>query len=57
MDKDGFENKAMQTVAQRNIYLQQTEEERKMVIKYIKDNKLDISAIDERVPEAHELRC
>ncbi|HVI39105.1 MAG TPA: TIGR02677 family protein, partial [Anaerovoracaceae bacterium] len=51
VDRDGFENKAMQKLAQRNIYLQQTEEERKMVMKYIKDNRLDISAIDECISE------
>lgn len=52
VDREGFENKAMEKLAQKNIYLQRTEEERRMVLKYIKDNRLDISTIDECIPES-----
>lgn len=52
IDREGFENKAMQKLAQRNLYLQRTEEERRMMMKYIKDDKLDLSAIDECIPES-----
>jgi uncharacterized protein (TIGR02677 family) len=51
IDKSGFENKAMEKLAQRNLYLEQAEADRKMVIKYIKDNKLDISEIRDCISE------
>lgn len=51
VDKTGFENKTMQKLAQKMQYLKQVEDDKKMVMKYIKNNKLDISDIDECISE------
>lgn len=51
IDKNGFENKSMEKLAQRNIYLKQVEEDKKMVMKYIKDNRLDVAAICDCISE------
>lgn len=47
VDKDGFENKSMEKLAQRLAYLEQVDEDKKLVMKYIKENKLEISAIND----------
>lgn len=52
IDKSGFENKEFEKLLQRNRYLEQMEKDKKMVLKYIDKNKLDISAIDDVVPES-----
>ncbi len=52
IDKSGFENKEFEKILQRNAYLEQMDEDKRMVLKYINKNKLDISAIDEVVPES-----
>jgi len=49
IDKSGFDTKTMEKLAQRTMYLKQVERERKMVVKYIQGNQLDISQIKERV--------
>ena len=51
VDKSGFENKSMEKLMQKNQYLAQVEENKNIVTKYIKGNKLDISAIDECISE------
>ncbi len=51
IEKEGFTNKSMEKLAQRNQYLKQIEEERQMVIKYIKDNRLDIEAIEDCITQ------
>lgn len=51
IDKSGFENKAMEKLVQRNQYLKKVEEDKKMVLRYIKGNKLDLSKINEIVTE------
>lgn len=45
IEKEGFANKSLEKLAQRNQYLKQIEEERQLVMKYIKDNRLDIEKI------------
>lgn len=52
IDKSGFENKEFEKLLQRNAYLEQMEKDKRMVLKYIKGNRLDISAIDDVVPES-----
>ena len=47
VDKTGFENKSMEKLMQKNAYLVQVENNKKIVMKYIKNNRLDISDIDE----------
>lgn len=51
IEKEGFANKSMEKLAQRNQYLKQIEEERKMVMKYIKDNRLDIETIEDCITQ------
>ena len=51
VDKEGFENKSMEKLAQRMVYLRQVEEDKKMVMKYIKNNRLEIASIDECISE------
>lgn len=51
VDKKGFENKSMEKLAQRLAYLKQVEEDKKMVMKYIKDNRLEIDKIDDCISE------
>ncbi|MDD2484719.1 MAG: DUF2397 domain-containing protein, partial [Eubacteriales bacterium] len=51
IDKEGFENKSMEKLAQRTMYLQQVEEDKRMVMKYIKDNRLEIAAIEDCISE------
>ncbi len=45
--KSGFVSKALEKAAQRNQYLKKLEEDRRLVTKYIQDNQLDISRIDD----------
>lgn len=47
IEKEGFASKAKEKLAQRNQYLKQREEEYQLVIKYIKDNRLDIERIED----------
>lgn len=49
VDKTGFKNKSMEKVMQRNAYLAQMKDEKEMVLKYIHENRLDISEIKECV--------
>lgn len=49
VDKTGFVNKSMEKLAQRNMYLKKVEEDWKMVLRYIKDNKLEVAKIEETV--------
>lgn len=50
-DRQGFADKTMEKLAQKNRYLRKLDEERNMVMKYIRDGRLDISAIEGVVPE------
>ncbi|MDD6490598.1 MAG: TIGR02677 family protein [Clostridia bacterium] len=50
-DKTGFENKSMEKQMQKNQYLEQVEKNKNMVTKYIRNNRLDISDIDECISE------
>lgn len=47
--KSGFESKVLEKLAQRNQYLKKLEEDRKLVMKYVQDNQLDISKIDDGI--------
>lgn len=49
VDKEGFENKTMEKMIQREAYLKQVEQDRQMVMRYIENNRLDISKIDDCV--------
>lgn len=49
IDRTGFENKSLEKLAQRNSYLKRVEGDQKMVMRYIKENRLDISQIDDIV--------
>ena len=49
IDKTGFENKSMEKLAQRNEYLKKAEQDRKMVLRYIQGNRLELSRIGETV--------
>lgn len=51
VERTGFDNKAMEKLAYRNTYLKQVEEDKKMVMKYVKDNKLELSQITENITE------
>ena len=50
-DKSGFHDRTMEKLIQKNAYLQQMEEERSMILKYIHDGKLEVSEIHEMVDE------
>lgn len=50
VDKTGFESKAMDKAIQRAKYLDKIEAERAMASKYIKNNVLDISQIQDIIP-------
>lgn len=49
-DRQGFQDRTMEKLAQRNQYLNKIQEERHMITKYIRDGKLDISKIEDVVP-------
>lgn len=55
VDKEGFRDKTMEKLEQRSLYLKQVEEERNMVMKYIKDNRLDLSLISDTITESTRL--
>lgn len=50
--KSGFESKALEKLAQRNQYLKRLEEDKQLVTKYIKNQQLDISQIDDCISAA-----
>lgn len=50
LDKSGFENKTMEKLAQRNAYLDKADNDRKMVMRYIRGNTLKLSDINEVLP-------
>lgn len=50
IDKNGFESKAMEKAMQRAEYLEKIELERKMAFKYIHNNVLDVSKIQDVIP-------
>lgn len=50
-DKQGFRDKTMEKLAQRTQYLQKIEREKNLVLRYIRDGKLELGAIDEIVEE------
>jgi len=51
IEKEGFADKSLEKLAQRNQYLKQMEEERQMVMKYIKNNRLDLETIEDCINE------
>ena len=50
-DRQGFADKTMEKLAQKNRYLRKLEDEKAMVMRYICDGKLDVSSIEEVVTE------
>ena len=50
--KSEFESKALEKLAQRNQYLKRLEEDKQLVTKYIKNQQLDISQIDDCISAA-----
>lgn len=52
IEKSGFEDRALEKLARRNEYLRQAEEERRMVMRYRKGNRLEIAGIGETVSES-----
>ncbi len=52
MYKSGFESKNLEKLAQRNQYLKKLEEDKRLVTKYIRDNQLDISQINDCISAA-----
>lgn len=50
-DRQGFADQTMEKLAQKNRYLRKLDEERHMVLQYIRGGKLDISSIEGVVPE------
>ncbi len=51
-DRQGFTDKTMEKLAQKNRYLKKLDEERNLVMKYIRGGKLDIASIEDVVPES-----
>lgn len=51
-DRTGFTDKSLDKLSNRIQYLKQIERERIQMLRYIKDGKLEISRIDETVPES-----
>lgn len=49
VDKSGIKNKTMEKLMQRNSYLKSAEEDRKMVMRYIKGNRLELSQIEDTI--------
>ncbi len=52
VDRSGFETKSMEKLIQRNQYLKQAQEEKRMVMRYKKGSRLALSEIQEVVPQA-----
>ncbi|MCQ4669746.1 TIGR02677 family protein [Lactonifactor longoviformis] len=50
-DRQGFADKSFEKLLRRNEYLQRIEREKRLVLRYIKDNRLEFSRIEETVPE------
>lgn len=50
-DRQGFENKTMEKLAQRLRYLKKIEREKKLVLRYIRGGRLELSSIDEVIEE------
>lgn len=50
-DKRGFEDKTMEKLLQREMYLRQARRQKEIVMRYIKNNKIAFSEIDEPVTE------
>ena len=50
-DKRGFEDKTMEKLLQREMYLQQARRQKEIVMRYIKNNKIIFSEIDEPITE------
>ncbi len=51
-DRQGFADRTMEKLAQKNRYLRKLEEEKNLVMRYIHDGRLDISAIEDVIPES-----
>lgn len=51
-DKQGFPNKSLEKMIQRQEYLENTEKERQLMMRYINNGKLEVAAIYETVPES-----
>lgn len=51
IDKSGFVNKSLQKLEQRALYLKKIENDKETLYRYIKDNKLDVSCIEECISE------
>ena len=52
IQKSGFGSKALEKAARRNQYLKGIEEDRDLVMKYVRDNRLDISRITDCISAA-----
>ena len=52
IQKSGFGSKALEKAAQRNQYLRGLEEDRDLVLRYIRDKRLDICQITDCIPAA-----
>lgn len=51
IERTSIQNKSIEKLAQRNLYLKQAEADKQMVLKYIKNGKLDISEINDIISE------
>ncbi|MDO5416985.1 MAG: TIGR02677 family protein [Lachnospiraceae bacterium] len=51
-ERGGFSDKSLEKLSQRMEYLKQIEKERTQMLRYVKDGILDVSRIEETVPEA-----
>lgn len=49
--QQGFTDKSLEKLQQRMTHLKQLESEKQLVFRYIKDNKLDLTAIEDVVPD------
>lgn len=55
IDKTGFEDKSRKKSENKELYLKQAEQDKAMVLKYIKDNKINLSEIKDIIPESTRL--
>lgn len=55
-DRSGFPDKSLEKLAERNRYLKKIEEERTQMLRYIRDGRLDVAAIDEVVSETVRIK-
>ncbi len=51
-DRTGFSDKSLEKLSQRTQYLKRIEQERTQMLRYIRDGKLDVSQIQETIPES-----